>query len=453
MRAFDPRYRLATMQKGMIAWAIFNAYFALIMTHIPGRVFGHFGFVVDYTLLLSCLGQLAVGSLLLRLPIRLPVAGNLFALLMLWAVATTLWANGDLGRSLYGPMEYYVIWGFYPIFIYIAVDQGVYLSPNIRKIIVAPWLASLALSGIVAFGQIAGSGFARGLSPTQQFGEIFRPTGLTDYTFMLGLQGVFGIAIIGGQLKRRDLKLWEWAGVAFFALVILIAQYRSLYYTGILLTGLILLGIQFRRNRAKGIALGLAGVAGILVPLLLFPEKLAYGLRGADGDLALQARYDSWQQLGPILRARPLTGIGADANLMINSGIANIDHYAGTIIDNFYRMVLVCYGYMGGLLLVLVVGALVAGIFMRFDSTRAPEVKAYTLAGMIAMAALLGVSMTGNSFMYRQVNFQFAVLLALGASSWQERRLVEPVSPIVAWVRLLARTPLKILFPSLGRVR
>ncbi len=455
-RAFDPRYRLAAMQKGMVGWALFNAYFALLLTHVStGKLtgVGQFGIVVDYTLMASCLLQLAVGSLLLRLPIRLPVAGVLFALFMTWGSATTLFANGDLGRSLYGPLEYFVIWGFYPLFIYVAVDQGVYLSPGIRKLIVVPWLLSLALSGFVGFAQMGGSEYARSLSPSGFFGTIFRPTGLTDYTFMLGMQGVVGMAILGARLKKRDLSLWEWAGVGFFALVTLSAQYRSLYYTGLLLTGAILLAIQFRRDRAKGITMSLLGIGAILLPILAFPQKFEYGLRGTEGDAALQARYDSWQQLGPILHDRPLTGIGADANLMISSNLANIDRYAGTIIDNFYRMVLICYGYMGGLLMVLVIAALVVGLFMRYDSTRAPEVKVYTLAGIIVMAATLGVSLTGNSFVYRQVGYQVAVLLALGGASWQERRLVDPVSPLIAWIRVLARTPLKVLFPNLGRVR
>ena len=442
------------MQKSMVGWALFNAFFALLLTAAPLKLFaGNFGFVVDFTLLISCMLQLGLGSLVLRLPIRLPVAGVLFALFMVWGVATTLWANGDIGRSLYGPMQYYVLWGFWPLFIYTAVDQGVYLSPGIRKVVLAPWLLSLAASGIVAFGQIAGNGFARSLSPTQAFGYIFRPTGLTDYTFMLGMQGVFGIAIIGSRLRIRDLKLWEWTAVAFFALVILIAQYRSLYYTGILLTGVVLLGLQFRRNRGKGITMAFMGAGLMLLPLLLFPQKLAYGLRGAEGDLALQARYNAWQQLTPILRDRPLTGIGADANLMISTDTANIDHYAGIVLDNFYRMVLACYGYMGGLLMIIVIAALLAGLFMRYDSSRASSVKAYTLAAMIALAAILGVSLTGNSFVYRQVSFQLAILFALGSPSWQERRHVDPVSPLIAWVRLLAHTPMKALFPNLGRVR
>ena len=452
-RAFDPRYRLATMRNGMIGWALFNAYFALLLTHLSAQQLSGVGFLSDFILLLSCLGQLTVGSLVLRLPIRLPVAGTLFAIFMTWGTATTMLANGEIGRSFYAAISYYILWGFFGIFIYAAVEMGVNLSPQIRKLIVAPWLISLAFSGLVAVGQVAGLGFAKALSPTGAFGEVFRPTGLADYTFMLGLQGVLGMAIVGARLRERDLKWTEWIAVGFFMLVILIAQYRSLYYTGIALTGVLLLVLQFKRNRLKALAMGGLGVAAIIVPLVLFPNKFIYGMRGAENDPALMVRYAAWDQVRPVLAERPLTGIGADQNLMITTGVASIDKYAGLTMDNFYRMVLICYGYTGGLFMILTMVALGIGLFMRYDGSRAAGVKTYTIAALIVYAALLGVSTTGNSFVYRQVGYSFAVLLALGTPSWAERRLVDPVSPLLAFARTLARTPLRTLFPNLGRVR
>ncbi len=441
------------MQRGMVGWTLFNAYFALLLTHIPYNRIGGAGFFIDFVLLFSCLVQLLVGSLLLRLPLRLPVAGTFLAILMTWSGATTLFANGDIGRALYSPVQYYVLWGFFPIFIYTAVEMGVNLSPKIRKIIVVPWLLSLAISGLIGYLQVAGVGFALSLSPTGAFGDVFRPTGLTDYTFMLGMQGVFGVAIVGARLRERNLSVGEWVAVGFFMSVILVAQYRSLYYTGIALTAVIILVLQFKRDKRKGFVMTGLGVASILLPILLFPQKFTYGMRGSVNDPALQARYLSWEQLKPVLAARPFTGIGADQSLMISTGVAAIDKYSGTVIDNFYRMVLICYGYTGGLFMIVTLLAMGIGLFMRYDSSRAPEVKSYTIAGLIVFAAILGVSMTGNSFVYRQVSYSFAILLALGAPSWRERRLVDPVSPAIAWARTLARTPLRVLFPNLGRLR
>ncbi|RYG30977.1 hypothetical protein EON81_23845, partial [bacterium] len=205
-----------------------------------------------------------VGSLLLRLPIRLPVAGSLMAIFSTWGAATTLFANGDIGRSLYAPVQYYVVWGFFGIFIYAAVEMGVNLAPSMRKFIVIPWLLIFAFSGIIGLLQMMGVGFALALSPTQAFGIIFRPTGITDYTFLLGMQGVFGMALIGSRLIARDLKFWEWIALGGFMVIILIAQYRSLYYTGLLLMGVAVLFLQFRRNRAKAIGLVIPELDGKL---------------------------------------------------------------------------------------------------------------------------------------------------------------------------------------------
>lgn len=437
----------------MIGWSLFNAYFALFLTQVSGSQLSGAGFLIDFVMLLSCLLQLMVGSLLLRLPIRLPVAGSLLGIFATWGAATTLFANGDFGRSLYAPIQYYVVWGFFAIFIYAAVEMGVNLAPSVRRFVVVPWIVMFAVSGFIGLLQMLGVGFALALSPSQAFGIVFRPTGLTDYTFLLGMQGVFGMALIGSRLIARDLKFWEWLTLGGFMLVVLIAQYRSLYYTGLLLMGIAVLFLQFRRDRAKAIGLGLLAVGLVVALLVLFPAKFAYGLRGTEGDTALQARYDSWQQLKPVLATRPLTGIGADQNLMIGPNLANIDKYAGTVIDNFYRMVLICYGYTGGLFMIMTLTGLGLGIFMRYLGSTAPEVKLYTLAAGVVFLSLLGVSMTGNSFVYRQVGYSFAVLLALGTPSWKERKLIDPVSPMIALARSLARTPMRVLFPNLGRVR
>ncbi|RYG41436.1 hypothetical protein EON79_20780, partial [bacterium] len=379
---------------------------------------------------MSCLLQLAMGSFFLRLPIRLPVAGTFLSLFMVWSAATTLFANGDFGRNLYAPVQYYVLWGFFSVFIYAAVEMGVNLTPTIRKWIIVPWLIALGISGVIGFLQFLGVGWARALSPTQLFGGIFRPTGLTDYTFLFGMQGVIGAMLIGARLLYRNLKAWEYVALAAFLFVILFAQYRSLYYTGIAPIGAIVIYTQFKRDKVRGIGLAAGAIMAIIVPILLFPAKFEYGLRGVGvNDPTLQVRYRAWEQLKPVLQARPFTGIGADQNLMFAPDIANIDHFAGTVIDNFYRMVLICYGYTGGVFMVLTLVALGLGLLMRYDAARAPDVKTMNLVGIIVFASLLGVSLTGNSFVYRQVGYSFALLLALGAPSWSERRQMDPVSP------------------------
>ena len=441
------------MRRGMGSWSLLNAYAALMLSFFPYRRIEGIGWWTDFALLLSCLLQFFFASAILKVPLRLPVAGVLTALFMVWGATTTLLAHGDLGRSLYAPIAFYNIWGLLYVTLYASVQIGIYLSPGIRKLIVVPWLGLLAFSGIVAFAQLAGQSWAFSLSDSGAVGEGFRPVGITDYSFMLGVQGVIGALLIGTRLYNRELRVWEWGGVGFFILVILIAQYRSLYYAGILVIGAFLLYYQFRHNRSRGVLLLVASLGLIFVPLLLFPQKLAYGMRGAANDPALEARYQSWQQLGPVLKIRPWTGIGGDQSLMISSGIANLDKYSGTVIDNFYRMVLICYGYVGMMLLIPLLFALVIGLFMRLDQTRSGQVKSYTLGGIVLMASLLVVSLTGNSFVYRPVGYELVLFLVLGSPSWDERRRDEIVSPFTAWVRMVAHSPLRTLFPGFSRVR
>lgn len=449
----DPARRLAGVQRGIAAWAVGNAWYAIFLSVIPAAVATRIGWLTDYVLLLSCLLQFLVGSMLLRLPLRLPVAGVMVSLFMVWLFATTLLANSDLGRPLYSPIQYYTTWGLLFVMLYVAVDQGVYISAMVRRWILLPWIGVLFLSGLVAILQLAGVGWSRSIAPQNQVANLFRPNGLTDYTFALGAQSLIGAMLVGMWLRERALRWFEWGLVAFFLFIVLAAQYRSLYYTGISVAWVTFIVLQLRRDRNKGLLLIVAAAASIVLPLALFPAKFAYGMRGSANDPALLARFKSWSQVGPVLQDRPLTGIGADQNLMLVTNKANIDHWSGTVIDNFYRMVLITTGYVGAILAGLALLTIMIGLFMRYDSARSPAVRVYSLCAIVLMISLLGVSNTGNSFVYGSVSYPLAILLAFGATTWRERQEGALVSPFVAWVRTLAHSPLRALFPGFSRLR
>ncbi|MER3496027.1 MAG: hypothetical protein C4320_03990, partial [Armatimonadota bacterium] len=425
----DPSYRLGGAQKTLAFWAVGNAWFAIFLTVPPNFIVGVYGWFIDFVLLLSCLLQFLVGSLLLKLPLRLPVAGVLITLFAVWGFVTTLLANAELGRELYSPIQYYTTWAFFFVMLYVSVDQGVYVSERTRRWIVIPWLGVLVFSAILALLQLAGFQFARDIGRDTLPTNMYRPNGLTDYTFALGAQSLIGAMLVGSWLLKRNLRWWEWSLVALFLVTILAAQYRSLYYTGIAVAAVAFFILQLRLSRPKAFTALIVFAASMVLPLVLFKDKFAYGLRGAENDPALMARYQSWRQLGPVLQERPFTGIGADQNLMIANNKANIDHWAGTVIDNFYRMVLICYGYIGFLLMLMAVTALVVGLFVKFDSARAAPVKVYTLTSLVLMVSLLGVSMTGNSFVYPSIGYSLALVLALGSATWREERETKLVSP------------------------
>jgi hypothetical protein len=437
IRAKNPARRMYSSRTAYIAWGIFNLVFAIAFTIIRARtLLGGFGWMIDFFLPISCLLHVFAGSMLFKLPIRFSLAGFMLAVLFAWVLITGIFVNSDFGRSLVFTIGWTSVFALNYLALYLSLEQTLYCGPEIRKWVRWTLIAVMGLSGLVGCGQLVGIGFLRSFFLSMDNVGPFRPNGFTDYPSQLGFQGLAGMALCAAPIIRRDLKWYEWAMFGFFGFVMVGAQYRSMYYAGLLAVFIPVMFYQFKRNRSTAIVILTCIAASLIVPLMLFPKKFEYGLRGAKNDGALKARQISWEQVEPILSVRPWTGIGPDLNIMLSGDVKPIDKWAKTPMDNLYYMVLACFGYTGAIIVAILILLLVGGIMMRISQATG-EAKEWGFTALMGLASILLFSLTGNSFMYHPVGFFFVAAVSMSALTWREELEHPPVDNLVIRFRKL----------------
>jgi O-antigen ligase len=193
-----------------------------------------------------------------------------------------------------------------------------------------------------------------------------------------------------------------------------------MYYAGI---GLCVAAFGFliwRRDKGQATIFSIVALCLIALPLVAFPNKFVYGMRGTENDPALMARQLAWKEAEPAMMLRPATGIGPDASLILASGnSSNPDKYSTTVIDNLYIMVRACYGWVGVVLAGAFVVTTFLGLFMRI-LLGAPAAAAWAVVGVLVSISILFFSLTGNSLVYTTVGCLSAVVYSLCLPTWRE---------------------------------
>jgi hypothetical protein len=193
-----------------------------------------------------------------------------------------------------------------------------------------------------------------------------------------------------------------------------------MYYAGI---GLCLLAFGFfiwRRDRAQSVIFSIVALCIIALPVVAFPSKFVYGLRGTQNDPALMARQLAWKEAEPAIMLRPATGIGPDGSLILATGNANSpDKYSTTVIDNLYIMVRACYGWVGVVLAGAFVVTTFLGLLMRI-LLGAPAAASWAVSGILVSVSILFFSLTGNSLVYTTVGCLAAIVFSLSSPTWRE---------------------------------
>ena len=406
-----------------VAWSYLHVLYALLMSSVfYDRYSKGYGWAVTPLVMLSCVAQVVLGNARFRLPTRLP--WTVFGLFLYFAytLVSGILANSDIGRNLTNSVGWATICLVFYGVLSLSVMQATHISERNREVVKWMILVSLVLSGLVGLAQnfnIAGlrSTFA-GLE-LQPVG-VYRPTGLTNYPSQLGFQGVLGLAILGAPLMFRNLRWWEWLGISFFALVILSAQYRSMYYAGIGTCMVAFYYMIWRRDRPQSVIFALVSVCLIAIPLIAFPNRFAYGMRGAKDDPALMARQMAWHEAEPAMMLRPATGIGPDGNLLVATGQAiSPDRFSTTVLDNLYISVRTCYGWVGVVLASAFVLVTIGGLVLRV-LLGSPQAAAWAVASLLISVSILFFSLTGNSLIYTTVGCMSAVVFSLTAPTWRE---------------------------------
>ena len=434
-RSKDPANRMYSSKKGLMLWGLFNAVFAILFTIVKLRGFiGGFAWTIDFVLPVSCLLHVMSGALLFKLPIRFTITGFVCIVFYAWMLVSGLLVNHDIGRTLLNTMGWQTIFLLNYITLALSLDQTVYCGPEIRTWVKRALLIVMGISGLVGVAQLLGVGFARRFFESMDNTGMFRPSGATDYPSQLGFQGFAGMLLCAAPIIRRDLKWIEWLGFGFFGMVLLIAQYRSMYYAGFLTGFVPIMVFQFKRNKTTGMVILMTIISALIIPIILFPKKFEYGLRPATNDPALMARQQSWRQIEPILSVRPWTGIGADPNLMLSAQIAATDKWSSTSLDNFYFMVATCFGYTGAILTAIILLLLLGGISMRLAQSEG-EAKEWSFMSLMCLICILLFSLTGNTLVYQPVGFFFTCCLGLSSLTWREELSVSKVTGILVSIR------------------
>jgi uncharacterized membrane protein YobD (UPF0266 family) len=403
-----------------------------------------FGWVLDYLVPVSSFLQILTGVALFKIPVRVPFAAVFVILFYAYAIFDGILINGDIGRTLFLTMGWQTSHLIDYLMIGLAIMQAVYCGAEFRTWIKRTILVFFGFSGLIGLMQLANIGWALTTFATNLEMSIFRPTGTTDYPSQLGFEGFAGMMLCGAPIINRNLKWTEWMGILFFALVILCAQYRTMYYAGLIVGLSPIIYLQFRRNKNLGMVFTVVMLACVTVPLILFPKKFEYGLRPATNDPALMARQIAWKQLQPIIDARPMTGIGPDPNLMLSSGILKVDKWSSTVLDNYYITIYACFGYLGLMIVGVTFISIIGGCILRAATDTQPA-REWALVALVATVSILALSLTGNSIVYPPVGFFYAIILGLGAPTWKEELDANKVGDIIIAIRKVMRRPLRLL--------
>ena len=444
-RAKDPERKMFGLRKAFMVWAYLNSLMCMFMTVLLFRQsLAGFGWVLDYVIPLSCLIQLIVGLGLFKIQVRVPFAAVLVIVFYAYVIFDGILINKDIGRTLFLTLGWQTSHLVAYLMIALSISQAVYCGPEIRTWIKNTIILFFGFSGVIALMQLLGVNWALTQFTTNLEMVIFRPIGTTDYPSQLGFEGFAGMVLIGAPIVNRNLKWNEWVGVLFFAIIILIAQYRSMYYAGLLVGLSPIIYLQYKRSKNLGMVFTVVILACLTVPLILFPKKFEYGLRPAANDPALVARQESWKQLQPIIRARPMTGIGPDPNLMLSSGLMKVDKWSSSSLDNYYITIFACFGYIGLVIVGITFLTIIGGCVLRAAGD-SPATREWSFIALVTTFSILALSLTGNSLVYPPVGFFFAMVLGIGALTWSEELEANKVGDFIIALRKVLRNPLRLL--------
>lgn len=430
----EPRTKLAGARGLFLLWGWVNLGSSILMEIYPYR-FPYNDYIWLY-LFVSNTAFCAFSLFALRLPIRLKTTVVLFLLLAAWGMFTALLADRELGEAVSSTHIYF--WPLYYIAMFYAVSFMVYVEPKTRKWAIWAYMCVIGLSCFVGVLQFFHFGPAMALSYAGNFGptkETVRANGLAGFASFLGFQASVALAFFVGRLRKRKLMPMEMVGFFFFSFVIVIAQFRSLYF-GLMILWIVAFVFSIRREGLPALRYPVLAALFTILPLVFFTKSFTYTLSSKltnDPSLLYRERF-SWSQLDYIYRERPWTGIGPRTTIMMggfasvgNHGeIAETSYYTkwtSHVMDCTYRMFLACYGIPG---LALGILAMASGILgaLRVARSKGESVDRHALAtsATLVCISLAIVCYLTDLIMYVGATVQAVLVLALMSRTWQEER-------------------------------
>jgi hypothetical protein len=432
----NPENHMFGYRKPFMFWAVLNVLITFIfMSPNIVKLAGFYAWTFEYIFCGICLAQLLCGALFFRIPIRFSIGSFLVMVFFVYTMVSSFIVNQSIGRTIVLAVGWQTYCFVCYLFLTVSIEQAVYCGKEVKLWIKRVTVAFYALSGIVGVLQWVNLFRMREIFDNHVLHEVYRPNGMTDYPSQLAFQAVIALLLIGSPLVKRELRLLEWLGIIFFSFVILMAQYRSLYYGGLLPVLLTLGVLQFRQNKTRAMVLLVTSLLFVAALFACFPEKLAYGLRPAENDAALAARKLAWTQVGDIIAVKPMTGIGPDPTLILGPSFARTDHWATYTIDNLYYLMTACYGYIGLTLFVVTFLVIFIGLLIRMSTYTATVEWGIMAAVALVCVATYGIST--NAVYYQPVGFSLAILLGISSPTWKDSNETYRLPQVLVAIRKL----------------
>lgn len=412
-RASMARNYFRAMNRPLAVWGCVLLFGALIAQLMPPviRANNVFNGALTFALGLYAL----IGFLFLRNSFRITFPIFLLGLIQIWIVCTVflgppvLALDVKLGRNLWWPT--FVMMPYLAAFVLCTID----VRWRARLLNFILWVSLFsAFVGLLQFFKVPGiqaiTSLYVDLEGLTTFGLEQRSHGLSTHPYHLSAQCILGIGIVASNLINRKLTTAEILMYAVLSAGLVVAQARSFYIAWAVLT-IVTLGLIFWRDKAQFFKVFSLMTAVVLLLVVVFPEKLSYGLSGKN--TINEGRMAQWERADELSAQFPITGIGPKETVF-GSGkdFSGGGRWWTLYTESGYRMSRVSGGFIElGLLILLVLSSMYLTIKVSRDKNAENFRRRAAFAGIYYMLAL-GVGLYITNIIENELMTYYGLVLA-----------------------------------------
>ncbi|MBN9503873.1 MAG: O-antigen ligase family protein [Armatimonadetes bacterium] len=356
-----------------------------------------------------------IGFLFLRNSFRITFPIFVLGLIQIWSAATVflgppvLALDVKLGRNIWWPT--FVMMPYLAAFVLCAIDTR--WRSRLLNFILGVALVC-AVVGLMQFLKLPGmdrlTNLYVNLDDLATFGLESRSHGLSTHPYHLSAQCILGMGIVASNLMTRKLKTTEILMYAILSSGLIVAQARSFYIAWAVLT-LITVIMIYKRDKAQFFKVCSVMAAVIVLLVVIFPEKLSYGLSGKN--TINEGRMSQWMRADELSAEFPITGIGPKETVF-GSGkdLSGGGRWWTLYTESGYRMARVSGGFIElGLLILLVLSSLYLSFKVAGDSDADPVRRRAAFAGVYYVTAL-GVGLYITNILENELMTYYGLTLA-----------------------------------------
>jgi hypothetical protein len=351
------------------------------------------GYVMFFGILWAALAFFKLG-----IPFRVPFPIAMLFLLQAWIAIDGIIITIMIGRMRpYNFYDTYLIRYLYPFFIGTVLT---YIHPKSRTIILSIVLSCVGLSVLAGYVQFVAPSLWKPLEnllgPALTGG---RPCGLNGLHPHFAILASFAAAILAARAFVRKTSIWETLLFLFFASGSFIAQART-HLPGLAIASVVFLVGLYLHDRKKAVVMTSLMASLLLLAILVFPHRFSILLQtNIREDPNFSARvHNTWPQAEYIQEKLPWTGIGSEPVFAGDLRFERDKWAPLTAFDNGYLLILSDYGYVGAIIMFLVLGGGVwSFIGLRYRKRAESDERTAILVAVGIMTVSVAISMYANN--------------------------------------------------------